>query len=97
MSDSQAPWALRRGPLVLVGAAAALAVASLLLSLTWGTGSGLTTGQQAARRHYAIGVGLLVPLVALTLLFARRGSGWQAVVVAWPAALAAALVWLTLF
>lgn len=97
MGDAQVQWALRRGPTVLVWVGAALAIATLVVSLTWGTGSELTMGEQAARRAYAIGVALLAPLAALTLLSTRRAPRRGAGVIAWVAALAASLVWLTIF
>lgn len=97
VGDTQVQWALRRGPTVLVWVGAALAIATLVVSLTWGTGSELTMGEQAARRAYAIGVALLAPLAALTLLSTRRAPRRGAAVIAWVAALAASLVWLTIF
>ena len=96
MGDTQVRSTQPRGPVVLVGAAVALAVATLLLSSTWGTGSELTVGQRVSRRSYLIGVALLGPLLALTLLSARRALH-GASVVAWVSALAALLVWLVIF
>ena len=98
MDDTQVQRTLRQGPVVIVCAAAALAVATLLLSLTWGTTEpGLTVGEQAARRQYVVGVALLAPLVAVTLLSAHRARGRRPSPVGWMAAPAALLVWLAIF
>lgn len=68
-------------------------LASFLVSLSWGSDHGLTTGEEAARRGYALGLLVLGPLALLTAFAAKHTCRGPAVFVPWVSLLAAAGVW----